>query len=512
MYAHFYHLKKEPFHVTPDPEFFYLSPTHKEALASIIYGVTAGKGFIVITGEVGVGKTTVLRSYLERTNGKKSRVVYVFNPNISFKELLQYIFQELNVDPKTGDVNQMVTRLQHLMIDERQEGRNIVLLIDEAHNMPVETLENLRMLSNLETSRDKLMQIVLVGQPEFEEMLNRKELRQLKQRIAVHAIITPFNRKESFAYIQHRLTKAGMNHTPVFTRMALRKIVKRAGGIPRVINILCDNALIAGVGYRKRPVNSTIVDHAIVDYDGRKPSSLKWWMSVSGTAIVGAVCVFLLSPYSETLRSTVGNNYRRILGVTPSGVVVSVNTQKNSSLTVVPPTAKAKAPEPLATAPEQATETELESISPPSAIEGRLSTPRPDPSTMVRTTSPGLSSTLAQPEGIEVQPESRLATSPSKAGVRPSERVAEAPETSFPVVRVIKQGQTLFRLTKEVYGHADPRLVEWVKENNPSISDITRIPAGTKIVFPKEPEEGQVKVQVKVKEIKKNTPQPQPQP
>ena len=454
MYAHFYHLKKEPFHVTPDPEFFYLSPTHKEALASIIYGVTAGKGFIVITGEVGVGKTTVLRSYLERTNGKKSRVVYVFNPNISFKELLQYIFQELNVDPKTGDVNQMVTRLQHLMIDERQEGRNIVLLIDEAHNMPVETLENLRMLSNLETSRDKLMQIVLVGQPEFEEMLNRKELRQLKQRIAVHAIITPFNRKESFAYIQHRLTKAGMNHTPVFTRMALRKIVKRAGGIPRVINILCDNALIAGVGYRKRPVNSTIVDHAIVDYDGRKPSSLKWWMSVSGTAIVGAVCVFLLSPYSETLRSTVGNNYRRILGVTPSGVVVPVNTQTNSSLTVVPPTAKAKAPEPLATAPEQATETELESISPPPAIELDLSAPR------------------------------------SEARVRRTERVAEVPETSFPVVRVIKQGQTLFRLTKDVYGHADPRLVEWVKENNPSISDITRIPAGSEIVFPRPPEKG----------------------
>jgi general secretion pathway protein A len=346
MYSRFYNLKKEPFHVTPDPEFFYLSPTHKEALASIIYGVTAGKGFIVITGEVGVGKTTVLRSYLERINGKKSRIVYVFNPNISFKELLQNIFQELNIDPKTGDINQMVTRLHHLMIDECKEGRSIVLLIDEAHNMPLQTLENLRMLSNLETSSDKLMQIVLVGQPEFEEILNRKELRQLKQRVAVHSIITPLNTKESLAYIQHRLTKAGMNHTPVFTRVALRKIVKRARGIPRVINILCDNALIAGVGYRKKPVNSTIVDHVIADYNGEKPSSLKWWMSVSGAAALGAVCVFLLSPYSEALRSTVGNNYRRILGKTPSGVVVPVNTQENSSVTVVAPTAEATAPEP----------------------------------------------------------------------------------------------------------------------------------------------------------------------
>jgi hypothetical protein len=232
--------------------------------------------------------------------------------------------------------------------------------------------------------------------------------------------------------------------------------------------------LIAGVGYRKRPVNSTIVDHAIVDYDGRKPSSLKWWMSVSGTAIVGAVCVFLLSPYSETLRSTVGNSYRGILGVTPASVAVPVNTQVNSSITVVAPMAEAKAPEPLATAPEQATET------------------------LTRT----------QAEETEVEEEPSLVISPSKPGVQ----VAEAQDGSFPVVRVIKQGQTLFRLTKEVYGHADPRLVEWVKENNPSISDITRIPAGSEIVFPKEPEEGQVKVQVKVKEIKKNTPQPQPQP
>jgi len=329
-----------------------------------------------------------------------------------------------------------------------------VLLIDEAHNMPLETLENLRMLSNLETSKSKLMQIVLVGQPEFEEILNRRELRQLKQRIAVHAVITPFSRKESLAYIQHRLKKAGMNQTPIFTRAALNKIVKRAKGVPRVINILCDNALVAGVGYRKKPVNSEIVAHAILDYDGRKPSFIKWWMPVSGAAILGAVCVFLLSPYSETLRSTVGNNYRRILGVTPASVTVAVNTQENSSVTVVAPTAEAKAPEPSATALEQATEPEPESTSLPSAIE-------------LNASAPG-----------------------SEAGAHLAEWVAKAEDGSFPVVRVIKRGQTLFRLTEQVYGHANPRLVEWVKKNNPWISDITRIPAGSEIIFPKPPGNG----------------------
>src|SRR5512136_3110503 len=125
MYAHFYHLKKEPFHVTPDPEFLYLSPTHKEALASITYGVNAGKGFIVITGEVGVGKTTILRSYLERLHEKESRIIYVFNPNVSFKELLEHIFQELNLDPKTNDASKMVTRLHEFMIEECRKGRSL---------------------------------------------------------------------------------------------------------------------------------------------------------------------------------------------------------------------------------------------------------------------------------------------------------------------------------------------------------------------------------------------------
>jgi general secretion pathway protein A len=196
MYASFYGLKQEPFNVTPDPEFLFLSPSHKEALGSIIYGVKQRKGFIVVTGEVGVGKTTILRSYLEGVNRKQLKVIYVFNPGLTFGSLLQIIGQELGIDVRTPDVTTLVSRLHLKLIEVYMRGKNVALLIDEAQNVPVETLENLRMLSNLETSKDKLIQIVLIGQPEFETALRREELRQLRQRVAVHCRVSPLSRRE----------------------------------------------------------------------------------------------------------------------------------------------------------------------------------------------------------------------------------------------------------------------------------------------------------------------------
>ncbi len=230
MYASFYKLSKEPFHITPDPEFFYLSPSHKEALGSIMYGVSGRKGFVLITGEVGVGKTTVIRSYLEQTDRKKLKIVYLFNANVSFTGLLKTIYQELGILALTEDVFELVNQLHEVLIEEYKKGNNVVLIIDEAQNMPVETLENLRMLSNLETSTDKLIQIVFSGQPEFEEKLNLRELRQLKQRIAVKATILPLTEEESLAYIRHRLAKVSSGNPSLFTQGALKKIVKQARG------------------------------------------------------------------------------------------------------------------------------------------------------------------------------------------------------------------------------------------------------------------------------------------
>jgi len=280
-------------------------PQPQEALASLIYGVSKGKGFIVITGEVGVGKTTVLRSYLEKIDQRFHRIIYIFNSNLSFKGLLDTIYQELDLERKSDDEVEMVNELHRMMIEEYKQSRRLVLLIDEAQNMPVKTLENLRMLSNLETSTEKLLQIVLVGQPELEQILDRNELRQLKQRIAVHSVILPLTRREGINYIKHRLGKVAPKNAVIFTRATLRKIVKHARGCPRTINILCDNALITGFGISKKPVNSGIVREVIADLEGKRLGF--FWKRVLAPAAATFLLIgfFCLAPYKSVVLSAV---------------------------------------------------------------------------------------------------------------------------------------------------------------------------------------------------------------
>ena len=307
MYSKFYGLTKEPFHITPDPEFLFLSPSHKQALGSIIYGVTERKGFIVITGEVGVGKTTILRSYLERLDNPKVKIIYIFNANVTFKNLLRTISKELGLDVKTDDMVEMLNDLYQELTEEYRQGNTVLLIVDETQNMPIETLENLRMLSNLETSKDKLLQIVLIGQTEFEKMLNLHELRQLSQRIAIRFNIIPFTKEESFDYIRHRLAKVAIGDTPVFTSGALKRIVREAKGIPRNLNILCDNALITGFGYKIKPVNIKIVKEVIVDFKGKaKPSLLKWVLAPT-VLLLFIIGLFLIYPYRGLLLSKFEN-------------------------------------------------------------------------------------------------------------------------------------------------------------------------------------------------------------
>ena len=270
MYLNFYNLKKEPFKIAPDPEFLFLSPSHREALASIMYGVEQRKGFITITGEVGVGKTSVLRYYLEQVDKANLKAVYIFNPNLSFAALLKTIFQKMGFDTKTEDPAEMMNNFHLILIDRYKQGRNMALIIDEAQNMPIETLENLRMLSNLETSKEKLVQIVLVGQPEFAETLKRNELRQLQQRISIKATISPLTNKECMEYVQYRMTKASLNGSKVFTQSAIKKIIAESQGIPRLINVLCDNALITGFGYQKKRINASVAEEVIADLKGEK--------------------------------------------------------------------------------------------------------------------------------------------------------------------------------------------------------------------------------------------------
>ena len=281
MYLDFYHLDREPFRITPDPEFLYLSPSHKEALAAIAYGVEQRKGIIAVTGEVGTGKTTILRAYLDKADPERLKSAYVFNPNVSFPALLQTIFRELGIPPGSGEASGMVDRFHRYLIEEYKKDHTVVLFIDEAQNVPVETLENLRMLSNLESSADKLLQIVLCGQPELERLLGRNELRQLQSRIAVRADISPLRRKESLAYIHHRMSMSSRKGSDIFTRAALERIVRKAKGNPRSINILCDNALITGYGSGKKKVTFRTAGEIIADMEGRTASGIPGWAIAS---------------------------------------------------------------------------------------------------------------------------------------------------------------------------------------------------------------------------------------
>src|SRR5690242_12331540 len=276
MYNAFYEFQREPFHVTPDPEFLFPSPAHKEALAAIIYGIEQRKGFVAITGEVGVGKTTILRSYLDFADRQNLKLIYIYNSNLTFDELITSLLQELDIGERPPSTFRAVTLLHEALIEVYRKNQTVVLIIDEAQNMPVETLESLRMLSNLETVTEKLIQIMLIGQPEFDELLQQHRLRQLRQRIAIHARIGPLNVEDSIAYLEHRLAKVALGTKPVFTKNALKLIAEASEGIPRNLNIISDNALITGYGYQVRPVNTKIVKEVLADrgYATAAPSPL----------------------------------------------------------------------------------------------------------------------------------------------------------------------------------------------------------------------------------------------
>lgn len=295
MYLEYFGLLKAPFHITPDPDFLYMSPSHREAFAALFYGVEQRKGFISVTGEVGAGKTTILRAFMKRVDENAVRPVYLFNPALTFQELLILTLRGLGSTPEPGRTNaELLDQLNWLLIDEYRAGHNVVLIVDEAQNMPVETLEQMRMLSNLETASDKLLQIVLVGQPELEDKLNLHELRQLKQRCAVRSVVKPLRADESDEYITHRLRMAGCPREDVFSPSARRAIVRHAKGSPRTINILCDNAMIAGFGSQQELISAAIVKAVIRDMGAtsRVKQAPRWaWAAAiaAGGIVVGAL-------------------------------------------------------------------------------------------------------------------------------------------------------------------------------------------------------------------------------
>lgn len=245
MYQEFYGLREMPFNITPDPSFLFLSPTHQEALAHLKYGIEEKKGFIVLTGEVGCGKTTLCRRLLNELDPEHYETALILNPRLSETQLVKAILAELGEDSRERNRSDLLNQLNRALLMRIEAGKDIVLIIDESQNLTFETLEHLRLLSNFETDTQKLLQIVLMGQPELKEKLKQPELRQLRQRILVYYDLSALSQVETEHYIQHRLARAGGNGRPRFTRRAYKRIHRATSGIPRLINNICDKSLLA---------------------------------------------------------------------------------------------------------------------------------------------------------------------------------------------------------------------------------------------------------------------------
>ncbi len=267
MYCHFYGLKERPFNVTSDPAFFFLSNKHKEALSHLLYGVSQRKGIIVLTGEIGTGKTTLCRFFLNQLS-KDVKTAILLNPHFSETQLLEAIVKDFGLKPKNNSRLSLIWELNKFLLRESEAGYNIVLIVDEAQNLKPALLEQIRLLSNLETEKDKLLQVILVGQPELNDKLNLYDLRQLRQRIMVRYHIAPLEFDEIKTYINHRLNVAGAVDNKIqFKDDSIELISKFSSGTPRLINMLCDRALLAGFVAETNIIDSPIIKKCIDEFD-----------------------------------------------------------------------------------------------------------------------------------------------------------------------------------------------------------------------------------------------------
>ncbi len=245
MYLEYYGLLRPPFEMTPDPAFLYLGDAHQEALATLIYGVRARKGFVMLSGEVGTGKTTLLHALLSQLDSGTASA-YIFNPKLEPLDFFRVLFDEYGIEERCQTKGEYLIALNRFLIERLERDESTLLIVDEAQNLSTEMLEEIRLLSNLETATSKLLQVMLVGQPELDEMLARRELRQLRQRIVLRFQLRPFDADETAAYVEERLRLAGYTGKGIFRRSAIKQLHRMSGGVPRLINILCDGAMLLG--------------------------------------------------------------------------------------------------------------------------------------------------------------------------------------------------------------------------------------------------------------------------
>jgi general secretion pathway protein A len=268
MYQNFYGLRELPFELTPDPRFLFLTHHHREAQACLRHGLVTAKGLVVLTGEAGTGKTTLLRTVLDESPRDRIRFVYLNNPTLTRDEFIEFLARGFGLSETAGrSKTSLLWELQEKLAADCERGSVGALVVDEAQSLPHELLEEVRLLANIETHSQKLLPVVLAGQPELADRLNEESLRQLKQRVALRCALAPLTLQETASYIAARIRTAGGDAARIFTREAVSVIYERSGGIPRTISVICDNALVAGVALDRRPVGRDIILEVCADFD-----------------------------------------------------------------------------------------------------------------------------------------------------------------------------------------------------------------------------------------------------
>src|SRR5579859_984306 len=508
MYTRFFGLSRLPFEASPDPGFLFDGPAHREAIASIEYAVATRMGFIMLTGEVGLGKTTVIRAFLDRFDRERLLPIYVFHPLLSFDELLELVSDELGLvlAEGIGSFNRL-RAIQRELIRLYDEKKQVILVIDEAQRLPEDTLENLRLLTNLETSDAKLLQIVLVGQPELEAILAQPHLRQLEQRIVLKARLARLTLEDSLRYLRHRLTLAGADDPEdVLQPAALRAIVELGEGVPRRMNILANRTLIDAFGADEKPVTPARVRRTAAGNIVEKPPALnRWRWRLSGATAVVLIIAGILAFRPSSLASLNLESARTVLHLSDDGAKAVAEAPE-------PPAAAPKAPAkpPVSVAqtarPPAATSSAAPQITPAAeaspvvvaSAAPHVERPQPPPPTdalaapapaapapapaAVRPLAPPLSSPPLPPPPVP------LASSPEPAPPADADALAPQVDLSSAAFRdtpyTVVPGDTLWKICLRAYGpDMAPSMISKVMSRNRIVSDV-RLLWGKTIILP----------------------------
>ncbi len=451
MYRAFFGFREKPFNLTPDPKFLYLNASYREALASLQYGVVDRKGFVSLIGEAGTGKTTLLRRLLSELP-REIRSVLVINPAIGFEEMLRFILTDLGRTPPAGATKlDMLEALNAELLDTLARGGNVVVLIDEAQDLTIPVLEELRLLSNLETAKEKILQLVLAGQPEFDVMLARPEIRQLRQRISVRARLRALARGEVQAYVAARITAAGGDVRGLFTKPALYRLWRFSGGVPRLVNAACDNALITAYAAGRRTIGWREMGEAMRDLRrqvswaprrfGARFATLAAGAAVGGLIVFGASTVLRERP-------------ERPLSVAEAppaaggpGTLAEPADPKVPAVALAPAT-------PANPGPTVTTEPKVEA-SPAAALAA--------PSRAVEAAGAVAVVAAVDPTPLATPTPSEA---PTPVGV-PSPIAGAASDLRI----LVTSGDTLTEIAERYYGNAGPRVLETIKDANPWLRD-----------------------------------------